>query len=35
VILSKVLLLNDDESITDPSILAQLPPALASPPRAC
>ena len=25
VILSKVLLLNDDESITDPSILAQLP----------
>jgi len=29
VILSKVLLLSDDESITDPSILAQLPHALA------
>jgi Domain of unknown function (DUF4132)/Family of unknown function (DUF5724) len=29
VILSKVLLLNDDESITDPTILAQLPPAQA------
>jgi hypothetical protein len=27
VILSKVLLLNDDERITDPVILAQLPPA--------
>jgi hypothetical protein len=27
VILSKVLLLNEDERITDPSILAQLPPA--------
>lgn len=28
VILSKVMLLNDDEHITDPAILAQLPPPL-------